>query len=50
LKILTDREIKMLIIDYADQISKAMAKGKDIELTNTSNGIAVKEVSKKRVR
>jgi hypothetical protein len=47
---MTEREIKMTVIDYAEQIAKAIYGGKDIEITKTASGIAVKEVSKKRVR
>jgi hypothetical protein len=46
---MTNREIKLLIIDNAEKIGNAIAKGKDVEIVKTSNGIAVKEVSKKKL-
>lgn len=46
---MTERDIKLQIIEKADVIAKAMAHGKDVELRKTANGISVCEVSKKIV-
>lgn len=46
---LGEREIKLKIIEFAEKISKSITKGKDVEIIRTSNGIAIKEVSKKKL-
>lgn len=49
-KPLTEREIKLRISEQIENISKTIFKGKDIEITKTSAGIAIKEVSKKKLQ
>jgi hypothetical protein len=46
---LTEREIKMTVIDYAEQIAKAIKKGNDISITGVSNGVAIKEQKVTRI-
>lgn len=42
-----ERQIKMSIIENAELIAKSLAKGKDVELRKSVNGVTVAEVSKK---
>lgn len=46
---LSEREIKLKIIEQAETIAKAICKGKDVELRKSASGISVCEVSKKVV-
>lgn len=46
---MSQREIKMLVADRLEEISRAISRGKDVEITKTSSGIAIKEVSKKKL-
>lgn len=46
---MTERDLKLQIIEKADVIARAMAHGKDVELRKTANGISVCEISKKVV-
>lgn len=46
---MTERDLKVQIIEKAEVIAKAMANGKDVELRKTANGISVCEISKKVV-
>lgn len=46
---MSEREIKLKIIEQAETIAKAIAKGKDVELRKSATGISVAEVSKKVV-
>lgn len=46
---LSEREIKLKIIEQADTIAKAISRGKDVELRKSASGISVCEVSKKVV-
>lgn len=46
---MTERDLKVQIIEKAEVIAKAMAHGKDVELRKTANGISVCEISKKVV-
>jgi hypothetical protein len=39
----------MLVADRLEEISRAISRGKDVEITKTSSGIAIKEVSKKKL-
>lgn len=43
------RKTRMDIIDKAETIANIIAKGKDVELRKTPNGISVCEVSKRVV-
>lgn len=44
---MSEREIKLKIIEQAETIAKSIAKGKDVELRKSANGVSVAEVSKK---
>lgn len=46
---MSEREIKLKIIEQSDSIAKSITNGKDVEIIKTSNGIAIKEVSKKKL-
>ena len=43
----SERELKMKIIDYAEQMAKSLAKGKDLEIRKAASGISIAEVGKK---
>ena len=43
----TERQIKMSIIENAELIANSIAKGKDVELRKSVNGVSVAEVEKK---
>ena len=42
-------EIATKIAKMSEEIAKKIKSGKDIEICGTSNGISVKEVSKKKI-
>lgn len=46
---MTEREAKMTekIIEQAGTISKALLKGKDVEIRKSANGVSMAEISKK---
>lgn len=46
---MTEREIKVKIIEQAETIAKAISRGKDVEIRKSASGISVAEVSKKVV-
>lgn len=46
---LSERELKLKIIEQAEIIAKAICKGKDVELRKSANGVSVCEVSKRVV-
>ena len=46
---MSEREIKMKIVEQAETIAKAIRRGKDVELRRSASGISVCEVSKKVV-
>lgn len=46
---MTERELKLKIIEHAETISKALAKGNDVELRKTASGVSVAEVKKRVV-
>lgn len=46
---MTEREIKVKIIEQAETIAKAISRGKDVEIRKSSSGISVSEISKKVV-
>lgn len=46
---MNEREIKLKIIEKADEIAKSICKGKDVELRKSTSGISVCEVSKRVV-
>jgi hypothetical protein len=46
---MTEREIKMQIIDNAETMAKSIHKGKDVEIKYRPTGIIVHEVDKKKL-
>lgn len=46
---MTERELKLKVIENAETIAKAIHRGKDVEIRKSSTGISVAEVSKKVV-
>ena len=46
---LSEREIKLKIIEQAETIAKAIIRGKDVELRKSANGVSVAEISKRVV-
>ena len=46
---LSEREIKLKIIEQAETIAKAICRGKDVELRKSANGVSVAEISKRVV-
>lgn len=46
---MSQRELKMLITEKAEEIAAVLFKGKDCELRTSPNGISVIEVQKKVV-
>lgn len=44
---MSEKEIKLKIIEQAETISKIIAHGKDVELRKSANGVSVAEVTKK---
>ena len=46
---MSEREIKLKIIEQAETIAKAICRGKDVELRKSANGVSVEEVSKRVV-
>lgn len=46
---MSENELKNIIIENADNIAKAIQKGKDVEIRKSKNGVSVAEVSKKVV-
>lgn len=46
---MSEREIKLKIIEQAENMAKILAKGKDCEIRKSANGVSVAEVSKKVV-
>lgn len=46
---MNDRELKLLIIEYAEVIAGILVKGKDCEIRRSRDGISIAEVGKKVV-
>ena len=46
---MSEKDIKLKVIEQAETIAKAICKGKDVELRKSASGISVCEVSKKVV-
>lgn len=44
---MTERALKLKIIEHAETISKALSKGSDVELRKTASGVSVAEVKKR---
>lgn len=45
--ILNERQIKMQIIEKADVIAKSLARGKDLAIKKSANGVTVEEINRK---
>lgn len=46
---MSERELKLKVIEQAENIAKAISKGRDVEIRKTASGISVAEVQKKVV-
>ena len=46
---LGEREIKLKVEELSSVIAKSIAKGKDVELRRSANGVSVAEISKRVV-
>lgn len=46
---MSEKELKLKIIENADSIAKALHRGRDVEVRKTSTGVSVAEISKKVV-
>ncbi len=46
---MTERELKLKVMEKADTIAKAIHRGKDVEIRKSPTGISIAEVSKKVV-
>lgn len=46
---MNERELKLKVVEHAEQIAAALSKGKDVELRKSANGVSVAEVTKKVV-
>lgn len=46
---MSEREIKLKLIEQSENIARAITKGKDVEIIKTSTGISIKEISKKKL-
>lgn len=47
---MSERELKMKIIESAEIIAKTLSKGKDCEIRKSANGISIAEIGKKVVK
>ena len=41
-----ERQIKMAIIEHAEEMAKSLAKGKDLEIRKSASGVSIAEVKK----
>lgn len=48
-RVMSEREIKLKVIEKADDIAKAVASGKDIYITKSANGIVVRKMTVQKV-
>ena len=46
---MTDRQVKLELMEKLDQIAKEIAKGNDIYITKSASGVVVKALSVKKV-
>ena len=46
---MSEKDLKLQIIEKAEVIAKAMAHGKDIMITTTANGIVIKKLTVQKV-
>lgn len=44
---MTERQLKILVIEKADMIAKSLHKGNDCEIRKSANGISVSEFRRK---
>lgn len=42
---MNERQIKMQLLDKIEQISKEIAKGNDVYITKSANGVVVKKMT-----
>ena len=46
---MTDRQVKLELMEKLEQIAKEIAKGNDIYITKSASGVVVKALSVKKV-
>lgn len=46
---MSERELKLKVIEQAENIAKAISKGRDVEIRKSTSGISIAEVQKKIV-
>lgn len=46
---MSEREIKLKLVEKADDIAKAVSQGKDIVITKNATGIVVKKMTVQKV-
>lgn len=46
---MTDRQVKLELMDKLEKIAKEIAKGNDIYITKSASGVVVKALSVKKV-
>ena len=46
---MTDRQVKLELMDKLEQISKEIAKGNDVYITKSASGVVVKKMSVQKV-
>lgn len=44
-----ERQIRVALTENIEQMAKSLAKGKDLEIRKSANGVSIAEVSKKVV-
>ena len=44
---MSERELKLKVIEHAEKIASALSKGKDVELRRSANGVSIAEITKK---
>lgn len=47
---MSEREVKMMLIEKADAMAKEIVHGKDISITKTASGLKIMSETKKTVR
>ena len=46
---MSEREIKLKLVEKADDIAKAVSQGKDIVITKNATGVVIKKMSVQKV-
>lgn len=46
---MTDRQVKLELMDKLEKIAKEIAKGNDVYITKSANGVVVKAMNVKKV-